>query len=250
MTGWAGEKRRSDRTLVPQPRKRRFRMRQIKQLYLSPQRKTIPVGGFQPLRPKCHTTVVTPTKMECCAMIIIDKGPNKGLLFERVFYSVQNFYHRKSIQPHDGWITNPVTRWFHHTVGFFFFTTITFKDLVYVQSSSLWYRLLVSLSRGFFLFYHEPYQPQRINKGGSPFRPPPWAKSLILTVPGLGLSPQRHTYGSESVSMVQGLVYDLNVYKTHGEWLSQWNLTTWDTLKMQWVFSFLPRPTDKYPRVL
>ena len=41
----------------------------------------------------------------------------------------------------------------------------------------------------FSLFYHEPYQPPRINKGGSPFRPPPSAKSLILTVLGLGLSP-------------------------------------------------------------
>jgi len=34
---------------------------------------------------------------------------------------------------------------------------------------------------------------------------PPWAKSLVLTVPGLGLSPQQHTYGSESVPIVQGL---------------------------------------------
>ena len=66
----------------PRPRKRRFWMRQITQLYLSPLRKTIEVGGFPPLRPKYHTTVVTPTKMECSAMIIIDKGPNKGLLFE------------------------------------------------------------------------------------------------------------------------------------------------------------------------
>jgi len=31
----------------------------------------------------------------------------------------------------------------------------------------------------------------------------------------LGLSPQRHNYGSESVPIVQGLVQDLNVYKTH-----------------------------------
>ena len=29
---------------------------------------------------------------------------------------------------------------------------------------------------GFSLFHHEPYQPQRINNGGSPFRPPPLAK--------------------------------------------------------------------------
>ena len=39
--------------------------------------KTIQVG-VPPWRPKCHTTVVTPTTMECSAMIIIDKGPNKG----------------------------------------------------------------------------------------------------------------------------------------------------------------------------
>ena len=46
-----------------------------------------------------------------------------------VFFSVQKFYHREFIQPHDGWITNPTTRWFHHTVGFSFFTTLTFKIL-------------------------------------------------------------------------------------------------------------------------
>jgi len=134
-----------------------------------------------------------------------------------VYYSVQNFYHRKFIQPHCGWIKNPVARCLHHTGGFSFFTTTTFKDLVYGQSSSHWQRLRVSSSRGFFLFYHEPYQPQQINKGGFPFRPPPWAKLLILTVYGLDLSPQRHTHGSESLLIVQGLVQDLNVYNTHGE---------------------------------
>ena len=121
-------------------------MRQIMQLYLSPLRKTIQVGGFPPLRPKCHTTVVTPTKMECSAMIIIilAKYMVKPWTSGGFFYSVQNFYHRKFIQPHDGWITNPVTRWFHHTVGFFFVTTITFKDLVYGQSSVETAGLLIS----------------------------------------------------------------------------------------------------------
>jgi len=78
-------------------------------------------------------------------MIIIDKDPNKGLLFEPNAGSNLGhpvgffiFFHREFIQPHDGWITNPTTRWLHHTVGFFFFTTITFKDLVYGQSSSHW----------------------------------------------------------------------------------------------------------------
>ena len=145
------------------------------------------------MRPKCHTTVVTPTKMECSAMIMIDKGPNKGpnlghsvgFSYFEIFFS----HHHEFIQPHDGWITNPATRWLHHTVGFFFFTTITFQDLVYGQSFTHWQNLRVPSSRGFFLFYHEPCQPQRTNKGGSPFRSPPWAKSLILTVHGLGLSP-------------------------------------------------------------
>ena len=109
-------------------------------------------------------------------------------------------------------------------------------------------RLFVNLrQRRFFLFYHEPYQPQRINKGGSPFRPPPWAKSLILTVPGLGLSPQRHTYGSESVPIVQGLVQDLNVYvntctseisyqrvfllRSWSLWVLTWPVMVWNLLK-------------------
>ena len=81
-------------------------------------------------------------------MMIINKDPNKGLSFEPStgstlghpvgFSSVQNFYHRKFIQPHDDWITNPATRWLHHTVGFVFFATTTFKDLVSGQSSSHW----------------------------------------------------------------------------------------------------------------
>ena len=164
-------------------------------------------------------------------MIVIDKGPNKGLLFDTntgstLGHPVGFLFCPEFLPPQ----IHPTTRWLDykssHTmapshVGFFFFITTTFKDLVYGQSSSHWQRLRVSSSRGFFLFYHEPYQPQRINKGGSPFRPPPWAKSLILTVHRLGLSPQtfklRHTHGSESLSIVQGLVQDLNVYKTHGE---------------------------------
>ena len=107
------------------PRERRFWMRLITQLYLSPLRKTIEVGGFPPWRPKCHTTVVTPTKMECSVMIIIDTGPNKGLLFEvntgsnlghpvgfsilsRIFTTTNSSnltMVRLQIPPHDGSIT-------------------------------------------------------------------------------------------------------------------------------------------------
>ena len=48
-------------------------------------------------------------------------------------------------------------------------------------------------------------------RGGLLPEHPHGQKSLILTVPGLGLNPQRPTYGSEFVTIVQGLVYDLNV---------------------------------------
>ena len=44
------------------------------------------------------------------------------------FYSVKNFSHRNLTQPHDGWITNPPTRWFHHTVGFSFFLPLHFSS--------------------------------------------------------------------------------------------------------------------------
>ena len=98
-----------------------------------------------------------------------------------VFSSVQNFYHRKFIQPHEDFITNPATRWLHHTVGFFFFTTTTFKDLVYGQSSSHWQRLRVSSYREFFLFYHEPYQPQRINKVRVSFQTTPMGKNHLYS---------------------------------------------------------------------
>ena len=153
--------------------------------------------------------------MECCAIIVIDKGPNKGLLFE----------------PNTG--SN-----LGHPVGFLFCSEFL-PPQIHLTTRRLHYKsnhTMVSSHSGFFLFYHynlqrscrrtviqplaetagllmEPYQPQQINMGGSPFRPPPWAKSRILTVHGLGLSPQRHTYGP----IVQGLVHDLNVYKPHGE---------------------------------
>jgi len=110
---------------------------------------------------------------------------------------------------------------------------------------------------GLLISWVFPFLPRTIPtstdwQGGVSFQTTPMGKITHIhsTRTGVrGLSPQRHTYGSESVSIVQGLVYDLNVYKTHGEWLSQWNLTTWDAFKIQRVFSFLPRPTDNYLRV-
>jgi len=161
----------------------------------------------------------------CCALLVIDKGPNKGLLFDpnkgsnlehpvvfflltRIF-TTANFWilSTAEIQPHDGFITQWVFSFLPlhpsrnlstdshsatdrdcgspHIVGFSFFTT----NHINLNGSTRW---------------------------GFPFRPLPWAQSLILTVHGLGLIPQRHTHGSKSVSIVQGLVQDLNVYKTHG----------------------------------
>ena len=115
------------------PRKRRFCMRQITQLYLSPLQKTIEVGGFPPWRPKCHTTVVTPTKMECSAMIVIDKGPNKGLLFEpntgsNLGHPVGFLFCPEYLPPQ----IHPATRW-----------------LDYKSSHTM-----VPSHSGFFLFFH------------------------------------------------------------------------------------------------
>jgi len=89
-----------------------------------------------------------------------NKGPNLGHSVGFSYFEIFFSHHHEFIQPHNGWITNPATRWLHHTVGFFFFTTITFQDLVYGQSFTHWQNLRVSSSHGFFLFYHEPYHQQ------------------------------------------------------------------------------------------
>jgi len=137
------------------------------------------------------------------------KGQTLNILW--VFPSDQNFYHRKFLDtvhdgnpPHDGFITQWVFPFLPlqpsrilstdshpatdrdcgspHIVGFSFFTT----NHTNLNGSTRW---------------------------GSPFRPPPQAQSLILTVHGLGLIPQRHTHGSEFLPLVQRLVQELNVYK-------------------------------------
>jgi len=134
--------------------------------------------------------------------------------------------------------------------GFSLFTTTPFKDLVCGQSSSHWQRLRVSSYRGVFLFNHEPYHPQRDNKVGVSSQTTPMGTITYTHSPRTRVDSSRHTHGSESSPIVQGLVQDINVYKTYGPWLSRWNLSTTDAFKMQWVFSFLPRQTNKYPWVL
>ena len=154
---------------------------------------------------------------------------------------------------------HPTTRWLdyksNHTIapshsGFFLF-------YYYNLQGSCVRTVIQPLveTAGLLISWVFPFLPRTIptstdQQGGVSFQTTPMGKITHTHSPRLGLSPQQHTYGSESVPIVQGLVYDLNVYKTHGEWLSQWNLTTWDAFKMQWVFPFLPRPTDEYLRVL
>jgi len=133
------------------------------------------------------------------------------------------------------WVFSSVKNFYHHN----------FLDTVHGRKSS---HLMASSHSGFFLFYHYNLQGSCLQtviqphyrdcgsphivgfaflttnhtnlngstRWGSPIRPPSWAESLILTVHRLGLIPQRHTHGSESLPIVQGLVQDLNVYKTHG----------------------------------
>ena len=102
---------------------------------------------------------------------------------------------------------------------------------------------------GFSLFYHEPYQPQRINKGGSPFRPPPWAKSLILTVPGLGLVLNDIPTGPNLCLSPRTGIRSKCLQNPWGVTLTM-EPTHLRRLQDAVVFSFLPRPTDKYLRVL
>jgi len=160
-------------------------------------------------------------------MIVIDKYPNKGLLFDPNTGS--NLGHPVGFLFCPEFLPlqiHPTTRWLDykssHTMapshsGFFLFNHYNLQGSclrTVIQTLVETAGLLISWV---FLFYHESYQPQRITKGGFSFRPPPWAQFLTLTFHGLGLSPQRHTHGSESLPIVQGLVQDLNVYKPHGE---------------------------------
>ena len=85
---------------------------------------------------------------------------------------------RVEIQPLDGFITQWV---------FFLFTTTTFKDLVYGQSSSYRQRLRVSSYRGFFLSYHGPDQPKRTNKVGVSYQTIPMGTITYTHSPRTGV---------------------------------------------------------------
>ena len=170
-------------------------------------------------------------------MIVINKDPNKVLLFypntgSNLGHPVGFLFCPEFLPPQ----IHPTTRWLDH------------------KSS----HTMAPSHSGFFLFYHYNLQgsclqtviqplaetaglliswvfsclPRTIptstdQQGEVSFQTTPMGKILILTVHGLGLSPQRHTHGSEAESMpiVQGLVQaysprtgtNLNVYKTHGE---------------------------------
>jgi len=197
------------------------------------------------------------TKTECCTMLVINKGPNKRLLFDpnkgsNLEHPVGFSFWPEFLPPQIfGYCPRrkSTTRWLHHTVGFSFFTTTTFKDLVYGQSSSHWQRLRVSSYRGFFLFYYEPHQPQRINKVGVSFQTTPTGTITYTHSPRTGVDSST-TYSRVRIfasSPKTGTrTKCLQTFETLGVWLSQWNLTTRDAFKMQWVFSFLPRQTNKY----
>jgi len=72
-------------------------------------------------------------------------------------------------------------------VCFSFFTTITFKDLVYGQSSSHWERLQVSLSRGFFSFSSRTIPTSTDQQGGVSFQTNPMGKITHTHSPRTGV---------------------------------------------------------------
>ena len=133
--------------------------------------------------------------------------------------------------------------------GVSLFTTTPFKDLVYGQSSSHWQRLRVSSYRGFFLFFKVTTIHTNLNRS-TPFRQPPLAQSLILTVNGLGLIPQDIPTGQ-------------NLYLQSKDWYKIQMSTKFmgcdshngtqppqTPSRCSGFFNFLPRQTNKYLRVL
>jgi len=102
------------------------------------------------------------------------KGQTLDILW--VFPSVEIFYHRNFVDTFHG--GNPATWWLHHKVGFDFFTTTTFKDLVYGQSSSTGRDYGSPHIVDFFFFTTNHTNLNGSIRWGSPFRPPPWAQSL------------------------------------------------------------------------
>ena len=180
MTGWAGEKRRSDRTLVPRPRKRRFRMREITQLYLSPLRKTISVGGFPPLRPLpslrqlvSKWSLLTKTQIKGYYLRQI-QGQTLDILWvfvlSRICTTANLSNHMMpglQIQPHDDFITQWV----------FSFLPLQPSRILSTDSHPATGRDYGSPHIvGFFFFTTNHTSLIRSTRWGSPFRPPAWAK--------------------------------------------------------------------------
>ena len=166
--------------------------------------------GETPCRSKVETsTGQSPNSLE----VIVqgqhpNKGPNLGHSVVFFFFGIFSPHHHEFIQPHDG----SITQWV------FSFLPLQPSRISSMDSHPATGRACGSPHLvGFFLFTTNHTNLHGSTRGGLLEDHPPWAKSLILTVHGLGLSPERHTYGSESVPIVQGLVYDLNVYKTHRE---------------------------------
>jgi len=163
-------------------------------------------------------------------MIVINKDPNKVLLFypntgSNLGHPVGFLFCPEFLPPQ----IHPTTRWLDHKSSHTMAPSHSGVFLFYhynLQGSCLQTVIQpLAETAGLLISWVFPFLPQTIptstdQQGRVSFkrvRPPPWAKLLILTVHGLGLSPQRHTHGSESLPIVQGLVQDLNVYKTHGE---------------------------------
>ena len=143
------------------------------------------------------------------------------------------------IQPHDGFITQWV----------FVFLPLQPSRILSTDSHPALAETTGLLISWVFSFLPRTIPTSTDQQGGGLLSDHPHGHNHYTHSPRTGVDSSRHTHGSESSPLVQGLVQDLNVYKTHGLWLSQWNLTTRDAFKMQWVFSFLTRQTNKYPRV-
>jgi len=151
------------------------------------------------------------------------------------FSSVEILYHRNFLDTVHGRKSSRLMASSHSRFSLFYHYNIQGSRLqTVIQPLVETTGLLISWV---FSFLPRKIPTSRINKVGVSCQTTPMGTIIYIHSPRTGVDFSRHTHGSESSPIVQGLVQDLNVYKTHGAWLSQWNLTTTDAFKMQWVFS-------------
>ena len=110
------------------------------------------------------------------------------------------------IQPHDGFITQWV----------FIFLPLQPSRILSMDSHPALAETTGLLTSWVFSFLPRTIPTSTDQQGGGLLSDHPHGHNHYTHSPRTGVDSSRHTHGSESSPIVQGLVQDLNVYKTHG----------------------------------